>query len=254
MLFNHDFSSPNYEERQKDIKYVIFHYTELTFDRALEKLTNQADTSKVSAHFLIRKDGEIFQLVAEENTAWHAGLSYWRGEDKINHSSIGIEIDNLGNEEFTAAQIYACLNLCFYLKAKYQLETDNFLGHSDIAPDRKIDPGFYFPWKLFAVKGFGTWPTQDITSDSGVLYKFGDEGSHISELQSNLQKFGYKIEVTQKFDQHTNRVVRAFLSRFCAEDLELSISIADYFNPETKYYWNKKAQLILASLINTINN
>ena len=248
MLFNQDFHSLNYEERQKAIKYVILHYTELTFDQALEKLASQASNSQVSAHFLIKKDGEIFQLVAEENTAWHAGVSYWRGEDKINHSSIGIEIDNLGNEEFTEAQIDACLNLCAYLKEKYHIETNNFLGHSDIAPDRKIDPGFYFPWRLFAEKGFGTWPRQHKIDANAVLYKFGDEGAHISELQSNLQQFGYKIDITQKFDTQTNYVVRTFLSRFCSEEVE-KLGVDYYFAPDSKYEWSLKAEFMLATLL-----
>ena len=251
MLFNQDFSSPNYEKRQKEIKYVIFHYTELPFEQALEKLISPSGDFRVSAHFLVRKDGEVFQLVSEENVAWHAGLSYWRGEDKINHSSIGIEIDNLGREEFTDAQIISCLNLCCYLKVKYHIKTNNFLGHSDIAPDRKIDPGFYFPWHLFAEKGFGAWPRQYKIDDNAVLYQFGDEGAHISELQSNLQQFGYKIDSTQKFDMQTHYVVRAFLVRFCPEEVE-KLGVDYYCAPDSKYEWSRKAQLILESLIGVI--
>jgi N-acetylmuramoyl-L-alanine amidase len=251
MLFNRDFSSPNYEKRQKEIQYVIFHYTELPFDRALEKLISPSSDFRVSAHFLVRKDGEVFQLVLEENVAWHAGVSYWRGEDKINHSSIGIEIDNLGREEFTEAQIDACLKLCTYLKAKYHINTNNFLGHSDIAPDRKIDPGFDFPWHLFAEKGFGAWSNQSAQVDNVVLYKFGDEGAHISELQSNLQQFGYKIAITQKFDLQTNYVVRAFRSRFGSKEIGL-LGVDYYFSPGSKYDWLQKDQLILDSLIREI--
>lgn len=250
MLFNQDFSSPNYEVRQKEIKYVIFHYTELPFEGAVKKLTTKADSGNVSAHFLVKKDGEVFQLVAEENTAWHAGLSYWRGEDKINHSSIGIEIDNLGREEFTESQIDSCLKLCAYLKEKYSIKTENFLGHSDIAPDRKIDPGFYFPWELFAEKGFGIRCLEEYKKDTNIiLYRFGKKGEGVKVMQTSLQKLGYKIDITEKFDQQTNLVVRAFLLRFYPEDLKSSITIEDYFHPETAYYWDEKAQFILESLI-----
>ena len=248
MLFNQDFPSPNYEKRQKEIQYVIFHYTEISFDEAVQKLTQDAGPCSVSAHFLVKKDGEVFQLVSEENVAWHAGVSHWRGEDKINHSSIGIEIDNLGREQFTEEQISSCLSLCAYLKAKYHIKTNNFLGHSDIAPDRKIDPGFYFPWHLFAEKGFGAWSNQSAQGDDAVLYQFGDKGAHISELQSNLQQFGYKITITKQFDMQTNYVVRAFLSRFCPEEVE-KLGIDYYFSPDSKYKWSQKAELILATLL-----
>lgn len=250
MLFNQDFPSPNYEVRQKEIKYVIFHYTELPFERAVKKLTTKADSANVSAHFLVKKDGEVFQLVSEDKVAWHAGLSYWRGEDKINHNSIGIEIDNLGREEFTEAQIDSCLKLCAYLKEKYSIETGNFLGHSDIAPSRKIDPGFYFPWKLFADKGFGIRCLEGYQKDANmILYRFGEEGEGVKAIQVNLQKLGYKIDISKKFDEQTNYVVRAFLSRFCPEDLQSSVGIEGYFNLKKEYYWDEKAQFILDSLI-----
>ncbi|MCP5369275.1 MAG: N-acetylmuramoyl-L-alanine amidase [Rickettsiaceae bacterium] len=252
MLFNQDFRSFNYEAREKDIKYVILHYTELTFEQALAQLTNSLSDYRVSAHFLIKKDGEIFQLVSEQNTAWHAGISYWRGEEQLNHSSIGIEIDNLGKEEFTTEQLTSCLNLCAYLQSKYSIATDNFLGHSDIAPDRKIDPGFYFPWKLLAQNGFGLWPTHHYKSDCReVLYVFGNEGADIKVLQHNLRTFGYKVEITGLFDDQTNYVVRAFLSRFCPEELK-NLGINYYFDPTSKYSWSNKSQFILTALLSTI--
>lgn len=248
--FNVDFSSHNWSVRSAEIKYVILHYTELSFDEALTKLTQDAGPYSVSAHFLIRKDGEVFKLVDEENAAWHAGISYWRGETGINQSSIGIEIDNSGKEKFTDEQIDSCLKLCAYLKEKYSIETANFLGHSDIAPDRKIDPGCYFPWQLFAKKGFGVWPVREEFQEIKVLYKFGDEGEGIAALQNQLKDVGYQIEITQKFDEQTNYVVRAFYSKFCVSEIHhLGVDYDGFVENAYQHEWSEWAQSMLDDLV-----
>ena len=146
--------SPNYNERRPN--YVILHHsTNDTAARALATLTSAS--REVSAHYLIGRDGTIYYLVDELNRAWHAGRSYWGGNTDMNSVSIGIELDNNGNEPFADAQIAALLALLADLKTRYRIPTANFLGHGDIAPRRKVDPSRWFPWPLLAEHGFGVW-------------------------------------------------------------------------------------------------
>lgn len=146
--------SPNYDWRRP--QFVVLHYTETPTDAgAIAALT--AKPRQVSAHYLILRTGEILQLVDERYRAWHAGASYWSGLTDLNAASLGIEIVNSGNEPFNAAQTDALLALLRDIKARHRIPTANFVGHSDIAPGRKIDPGRFFPWPLLAQQGFGLW-------------------------------------------------------------------------------------------------
>tara|TARA_Y100000590_G_scaffold321166_1_gene363613 strand:+ start:255 stop:737 length:483 start_codon:yes stop_codon:yes gene_type:complete len=143
--------SPNFDKRPKGtkIKSIIIHYTGMkTFEDAYKRLCDK--NSKVSSHYLIGRDGKIINLVDEKNRAWHAGVSRWKGIDNLNNISIGIELENPGHEfgyiPFSKKQMNALIFLCKKLKNKYEIEEDWVLGHSDISPDRKLDPGEKFNW------------------------------------------------------------------------------------------------------------
>jgi N-acetylmuramoyl-L-alanine amidase len=170
--------SPNFSERRPNM--VILHHTgNSDAQRALSTLADPA--GEVSAHFLIARDGKIYYLVDELKRAWHAGASYWGGNRDLNSASIGIELDNNGEEAYAEAQIAALLELLAELKSRYGIPAANFLGHGDIAPGRKVDPGAQFPWRRLAARGFGLWcepPYPDAAADvDGItlLSAFGYE-------------------------------------------------------------------------------
>ena len=144
--------SPNFDKRPKGTKInsIIIHYTGMeTFDEACKRLCDK--NSKVSSHYLIGRDGKIINLVDEEKRAWHAGVSHWKGVDNINDISIGIELENPGHEfgyiPFSKEQMDSLIYLCKELKSKYDIKEDWVLGHSDISPERKLDPGDKFKWE-----------------------------------------------------------------------------------------------------------
>jgi N-acetylmuramoyl-L-alanine amidase len=146
--------SPNFNERRPD--HVVIHYTGA--DHAADALRILSSARpRVSAHYLVVRDGTIIQLVDERARAWHAGASRWGSSIDINSSSIGIELDNNGREPYPQAQIDALLALLADLRQRYALPAANFLGHSDVAPRRKVDPGPLFPWRTLAAAGFGLW-------------------------------------------------------------------------------------------------
>lgn len=148
--------SPNFGERKdgKVPRYIILHYTATKDTKTAldDYLMNPA--AEVSSHYLIEKDGNILQLVEDEKRAWHAGKSFWEGETDLNSASIGIEIVNLGPPEvFADEQIESTIALCQILMKKWNIPGQNILGHSDIAPDRKVDPGPLFPWNKLTKLG-----------------------------------------------------------------------------------------------------
>jgi N-acetylmuramoyl-L-alanine amidase len=146
--------SPNFNERRPN--YVIIHYT--SHDDAERSLSTLTDPLReVSAHYLVARDGTIYYLVDELARAWHAGDSYWGGTRDLNSSSIGIELDNNGEEPFAEPQIESLLKLLADLKARYKIPAANFLGHGDITPERRSDPGVKFPWRRLAQHGLGLW-------------------------------------------------------------------------------------------------
>ena len=156
--------SPNFDStrkrKKKEIKFIIFHYTGMKKEiDAIKKLTNQS--SKVSSHYFIKKNGEILKLVPDTYVAWHAGISSWENFKSINKNSIGIEISNPGHDykyiNFNNKQIISVLKLGKYLIKKYKIKSKYILGHSDIAPDRKIDPGEKFPWQVLSSNKIGLW-------------------------------------------------------------------------------------------------
>ena len=146
--------SPNFDERRPVM--VVIHYT--SNEDAVHSLnTLTSPERRVSAHYLIERTGKLIQLVPEQKRAWHAGQSYWAGVGDVNSASIGIELDNNGQESYTEPQIETLLALLQDLRVRYRIASSNFVGHSDVAPGRKIDPGPYFPWEKLADYGFGLW-------------------------------------------------------------------------------------------------
>jgi N-acetylmuramoyl-L-alanine amidase len=158
--------SPNFDERRPN--YVVIHQTsDDTADEALATLRNPE--RKVSAHYLIGRDGALYQLVAENSRAWHAGASYWGGSTDLNSASIGIELDNNGAEPFAEPQIARLLQLLGELKERYRIPSANFLAHGDVAPGRKVDPSALFPWPRLAAAGFGLWCNESPIAVGGLL-------------------------------------------------------------------------------------
>ena len=146
--------SPNFDARRPNL-VVIHHTSNTTLETALDTLTSPE--RRVSAHYLIGRDGRLVQLVDEAQRAWHAGRSWWGGMTDVNSASIGIELDNDGFEPFAGAQIEALLALLADIAARYPIPAANYLGHADVAPGRKTDPSAFFPWQRLAEHGFGLW-------------------------------------------------------------------------------------------------
>jgi N-acetylmuramoyl-L-alanine amidase len=139
--------------------FVIIHHTaQDSLQQTIKAFTKTE--SKVSAHYIIAKDGKIVHMLNDYLRAWHAGISSWGKNYDINSASIGIELDNNGKEAFSDSQINSLLALLTKLKKDYNIPTENFIGHSDIAPTRKKDPSALFPWKTLATMGFGVWPDE----------------------------------------------------------------------------------------------
>jgi N-acetylmuramoyl-L-alanine amidase len=161
-----DLPSPNQDGRPDGlpIDMLVLHYTGMRSGaEAIARLRDPA--ARVSCHYVVEEDGAVFRLVPEERRAWHAGVSRWRGQDGLNGRSIGIEIVNPGHEwgyrPFPALQIAAVCDLCLDLLARHPIPARNVVAHSDIAPDRKQDPGELFDWEALAANGVGLWPRED---------------------------------------------------------------------------------------------
>ncbi|MDH5823296.1 N-acetylmuramoyl-L-alanine amidase [Luteimonas sp. RD2P54] len=149
--------SDNHDERRAVL--IVVHYTEQESVRqSLHTLRTRNSGGRVSAHYLIGDDGALYQLVADQHRAWHAGAGSWGAIGDVNSASIGIELDNDGSEPFPDAQIESLLVLLEDLTTRLRIPRENVIGHSDLAPGRKVDPGPLFPWKRLAEAGFGRWP------------------------------------------------------------------------------------------------
>ncbi len=214
--------SPNFDlvkRSNKNIKYLIFHYTGMKSDKlAIGKLTNF--NSKVSCHFYIDKNGKLIQLVPDLYNAWHAGKSYWRGNKLLNNSSIGIEISNPGHQHgykaFKKKQIKCLIKISKILIKKYRIKKKNILGHSDIAPLRKKDPGEKFPWKKLSDSKIGIWHSLE----SKELKKNRKKKTRFSEKKfffKCIKKIGYQTRFNKKKSVYENKIIKAFQRRFRTE-------------------------------------
>ena len=193
------FYSPNFVKKKrlnKNIRAIIIHYTGMQSEReSLKRLTTAA--SKVSAHYVINRSGKIFKLVNENNVAWHAGKSKWKNYKNLNKNSIGIELVNKGHQygyqKYTKIQIKKLIKLCKYLIKKYSIKKSLILGHSDIAPLRKIDPGEKFPWKYLSSNGVGFYPNlkgknkTKLKPQSKLFFKYLDKIGY-KYLKTNFKK------------------------------------------------------------------
>jgi N-acetylmuramoyl-L-alanine amidase len=150
-------ASPNYDTRRPVL--IVLHYTEQqSVQQSLQTLRSSNSGGPVSAHYLIGSDGHIYQLVADERRAWQAGQGRWGTITDVNSASIGIELDNDGHSAFAQPQIDALLRLLTDLTTRWRIPPTQIIGHEDLAPGRKVDPGPLFPWQQLAANGFGLWP------------------------------------------------------------------------------------------------
>jgi N-acetylmuramoyl-L-alanine amidase len=203
--------SPNFDARTAPPDMIVLHYTGMqTGEAALARLRDPE--AKVSAHYLIEEDGRVFSLVAEERRAWHAGVSFWRGERDINAVSIGIELVNPGHEwgyrAFPATQIEALTLLLADIRGRWSMSDGRIVGHSDVAPARKEDPGELFPWQGLAAAGHGLWVNPPAAP--GAPLGVGDEGTGVFALQAGLTRLGYDSAPSGHYDETTASVVTAF--------------------------------------------
>lgn len=196
-----DRPSPNHAARPDGaaIDVLVLHYTELPLEESLRVLTDAARPLRVSSHYVLAEDGTVYRLVPEDRVAWHAGISYWRGRERLNETSIGIEIVNLDGDrhDYPPQQVAALIELCRAIMARHPaIAARNVVGHSDIAPQRKIDPGRRFPWATLAASGVGLWPRPGRRPIDG-------------RIQPALQRFGYvpplavpPREIVKAFQRH----------------------------------------------------
>jgi N-acetylmuramoyl-L-alanine amidase len=193
--------SPNHAPRPDGaiVDILVLHYTELPLRESLDILCDGTREARVSAHYVLDEDGTVYRLVPEERVAWHAGRSHWRGRESLNATSIGIEIVNLDGDrhDYPAQQIASLIELCRGILARHPaIEPRNVVGHSDIAPQRKVDPGRRFPWQTLADAGIGLWPRL--------------EGRPLfGEFLPALQRYGYAPpiavpprEIVKAFQRH----------------------------------------------------
>ena len=209
--------SPNFGPRRHGgpIDMLVLHYTATEeAGPALNWLCNPK--SEVSSHYLVEKDGKIHLLVDEKERAWHAGVSYWRGIRDVNSQSIGIEIVNPGDSPFPDTQIEAVIALCQDILSRHPISAQGIVGHSDVAPTRKIDPGALFPWPRLAKAGIGVFPEagqetqQDLT---GLLTTIGyDPGADTAARISAFQRRFCPDHITGDASQHCAMLAAAYLA------------------------------------------
>ncbi|GHA81393.1 N-acetyl-anhydromuramyl-L-alanine amidase [Algimonas arctica] len=214
--------SPNYNDRKLPISMLVLHYTGMENGTAALDRMRDPD-AQVSAHYMIEEDGRVFRLVPEANRAWHAGVSDWNGIKDVNSASIGIEIVNGGHEfglpDFPDVQINALIPLCKRIVTAHNIAQQNIVGHSDIAPERKEDPGEMFPWTGLAAAGIGLWPGE-ANGDRRVLFERGDRDRGISLIQRGLAGLGYGVALDGVMTDRTVAVIRAFQRRYRADKID----------------------------------
>jgi N-acetylmuramoyl-L-alanine amidase len=216
--------SPNYGDRNKSRlpDMIVLHYTGMPdVEGALARLCKAG--TEVSAHYVVLEDGRVLQCVPESKRAWHAGKASWAGEEDVNSCSIGIEIVNRGHDwgypDFPLRQVAAVIALCRGIILRRDVPAHRVLGHSDVAPARKKDPGEKFPWHSLANSGVGHW-VQAAPIVRGESLKLGSEGEQVLELQQALAGYGYGLVPNGKFDGATMEVVTAFQRHFRPERVD----------------------------------
>ena len=220
--------SPNYSNKtrvRKDIKFIIFHYTGMQSE--IESIKRLKDLKhKVSCHYLINRKGQIIQMVQDMNIAWHAGKSKWKNFKNLNNNSIGIELVNKGHkygyQNFSNEQINSLIKLSKKLKKKYNIKKENFLGHSDIAPLRKIDPGEKFPWKKLSTHNLGKWYKK-------VPKNFKVDTKNIkSAFFKNLNKLGYRYFNIHKRNIRDKKIIKSFQQHHLQKNITGKIDLKTF--------------------------
>ena len=217
---NYNYYSPNFTRKKRSInsiKIIVIHYTGMQSEReSIMRLCNPR--SKVSSHFVINQNGKIYRLVEDRHIAWHAGKSCWGRYRKLNKNSIGIELVNKGHQfgyaNFRKKQLLSLIKICKRLIKKYRIKKRNVVGHSDISPLRKIDPGEKFPWKELADKKIGIWhncKTKDLIKFRQVRIS----NKFKSEFINNLKKIGYCFNNKKKTS--FSKTVEAFQRHYRKE-------------------------------------
>ena len=206
-LVHRDVPSPNWDERALPVTMAVIHYTEMEREAALQRLCDP--DAKVSAHYFISEDGEVVRLVDEDERAWHAGASYWRGHKDVNSASVGIELDHpghaLGYRDFAEAQIEALIPLLHDIVRRHDIPRANVVGHSDVAPARKVDPGELFPWEWLA--------EYRLCLPRPRKLELGDPFDNDGAFYLALERFGYDISAGKK-------TVEAFQRRWRPERID----------------------------------
>jgi len=221
--------SVNFGERKggRSPDMIVLHYTGMS-DAASAIVRLCTAGTDVSAHYVVLEDGNIIQCVRESARAWHAGASFWAGETDINSCSIGVEIVNRGHDlgypDFPLRQIAAVIALCKGIMIRRNVPKHRVLGHSDVAPSRKKDPGEKFPWRLLADSGVGHWvePAPIVRSEQRMLGATGDD---VLALQRSLADYGYEVPLTGQYDGSTMETVAAFQRHFRPERVD---GVADF--------------------------
>ena len=209
-----NYYSPNFDKKKRSIKMIkiiVIHYTGMQSER--ESISRLCDfKSKVSSHFVINENGKVYRLVQDRQIAWHAGKSCWGKYKQLNKNSIGIELVNKGHRfgysNFKKKQLLSLIKICKFLIKKYKIKKKNILGHSDISPLRKIDPGEKFPWQLLAKKNIGIWHNYNLS----LLRKFrrlkvSTQKEKIRFIK-NLRRIGYCVSANNKF--FFNKTIKSF--------------------------------------------
>ena len=210
--------SPNFYSKKRilsQIKFLVFHYTGMKNENdTIKRLTNIQ--SEVSTHYLIKTDGKVILMVPDSYIAWHAGISYWGKYKFINKYSIGIEISNPGHsnnyKKFTNRQIKSIIILAKYLIKKYKIKNTNVVGHSDIAPDRKKDPGEKFPWKYLSKNKIGIWHNLNLKKLKKER-KLKISNSEKNKFFKNLFKIGYSKKIIGNLNNFSKLTI-AFQRRY----------------------------------------
>ena len=211
-------ASPNHNERRGYARpdCLILHYTGMpTAEAALARLLDPA--SEVSCHYFVFEDGRVLQLVGEDRRAWHAGKACWKGENDLNSASIGVEIVNPGHDgglpPYPEEQIAATIALARDIVTRQNIAPERVLAHSDVAPERKRDPGERFPWERLWRAGVGHW-APPLPPGGGVLFRPGEEGQPVRALQAMLALYGYDTDLSGVFDRRTRFALAAFQRHF----------------------------------------
>ena len=217
--------SPNFSKKgrtSKKIHFLVIHYTGMQSARvSMERLKNPK--SKVSCHYFIKRDGTIYRMVEDNKIAWHAGKSHWREKTDLNRYSLGIEVQNKGHfisyQNFPKKQIFSLIRLIKKLMKKYKIRKENVLGHSDIAPLRKLDPGEKFPWEFLSSKGVAIWYPKF------KLKKFNLSPEERRKIFfKNVFKIGYRFFNLSQHSKRDRKVITAFQRRFLPKEVNGKIT------------------------------